>query len=251
MTGRGGLAFRAKDKKEKEDPEAKTEKANSAEPAAHPRLEELFEPYSRLSYTFGDLETYHRYRALESRLISMADELGNKKDPEVLTLLLDGKPAGVASFIVETNARRDPPARKYARIDLVIVGTTDRGLGLGRLVMLALLTHLIETLGGELYHISCLAAHPAVAKVLSGLAFSEKAHPQSALMPDTRDYIHMQYRLNHATLEALARKVSQQTANALKATNNRIRQSSRSATAEDEQLERFRQRQKGTTSERR
>ena len=107
----------------------------------------------------------------------MTEELGATKEPEVLTLRFHGKPLGVTSFLLETNAKRPAPRRKFARIDLVITHPAFRGNGIGRLLILLVVAFLLERNGEELYSISCLAAHDAVAHVLEDIRFIEKPVP--------------------------------------------------------------------------
>ena len=152
--------------------------ATKDRPGAESRLlNEWFESLPHLEYSFGDIATYKSLHVLESQLVSMTEELGATKEPEVLTLRFHGKPLGVTSFLVETNAKRPAPRRKFARIDLVITHPAFRGSGVGRLLILLVVAFLLERDGEELYSISCLAAHDAVAHVLEDIQFIEKPLP--------------------------------------------------------------------------
>ncbi len=53
----------------------------------------------------------------------------------------------------------------------MIVAPVFRGLGLGKVMVLASLVHILEAFGQRLYSISCLAAHPAIEVILSQVDF--------------------------------------------------------------------------------
>lgn len=162
------------------------------QPQAESRLlTEWFEPTPHLEFSFGDIATYKSLHAQALHLVSMVDELGSARDPEVLTLRYHGKPLGVTSFLVETNARRPAPRRKFARIDLVITHPVFRGMGVGRLLMLLVVAFLLERNGDELYSISCLAAHDAVAHVLEDIQFTERPPPPRPFEEVTYKHEHL------------------------------------------------------------
>lgn len=209
-------------------------------------LGRLFERFPRLAATFGEQEIYQHFRVLEPQLVSVLDEVPLRPEPDILVLRLEGHPAGVTSFLVETNVQRPAPPRKYARIDLVITEPDARGLGVGRLMLLSVLIHLLETEGTNLYSISCLAAHPAIEHVLGQLDFGEKPSADHGLHAEAQQYKHMEIRLDQSTLEDYKRKVLVKTSEALRVINYRLRQSGLKfeAGAEEDRQERFRHRQK-------
>ncbi len=201
-------------------------------------LEVLFGSFPHLQATFGGQDTYRQFRLLEQHLVSILDEVALRPEPEVLVLRVEGRPAGVTSFLVETNVKRPEPPRKYARVDLVITESGSRGLGIGRLMIYSVLTRLLETEGKNLYSISCLAAHPAVEHVLSEAGFSGEVRPD-------QNFRHMGIRLDQLQLADYKRKILVKTSEALRVTNYRLRQCGTEFTARSDEtrLERFRQRQ--------
>ncbi len=216
------------------------------DPEKKSSLELLFERSPCLTATFGEQEIYQHFRVLEPHLVSVLDEVHLRQEPDILVLRMGGQPAGATSFLVETNVKRPVPPRKYARIDLVITEPDARGLGVGRLMLLGVLTHLLETEGTNLYSISCLAAHPAIEHVLGQLSFEEKPSADHGLHADAQQYKHMEIRLDQGKLDDYKRKVLVKTSEALRVTNYRLRQSGLKfeAGAEEERQERFRHRQK-------
>lgn len=142
---------------------------------ARSELPECFGAFPRFQLKSRQPEVYRRFRILAPNLTSLLDE-APAADPEsssdALALYDHGEAVGVASFCLVRNEARRSGAREFARIDLVITHPSSRGKGYGRLLLLAALTYILEKSGGRLYSISCLAAHPAIAKVLEDLGFS-------------------------------------------------------------------------------
>ncbi len=190
------------------------------EPVVLPELVDLFRPYPRLQLTRGDEAAYQRFRCREPNLVSYLDEHGSgggQRRLQVLVLRAQGQPVGAVSFIVETNRYRPSQANKFARIDLVMVDPSARGLGFGRLLILCVMTYLLRAHGKSLYSISCLAAHAAVEKSLQELAFAGR--PQK-----DENFQHMELKLEALDLDRLARQLAQKTATRLQAINFRLRQ---------------------------
>ncbi|MFB3127258.1 MAG: GNAT family N-acetyltransferase, partial [Candidatus Acidiferrales bacterium] len=176
--------------------------------------------YPRLQLTRGDEAAYQRFRCREPNLVSYLDEHGSgggQRRLQVLVLRAQGQPVGTVSFIVETNRYRPSQANKFARIDLVMVDPSCRGLGFGRLLILCVMTYLLRAHGKSLYSISCLAAHAAVEKSLQELAFAGR--PQK-----DENFQHMELKLEALDLDRLARQLAQKTATRLQAINFRLRQ---------------------------
>ena len=77
-----------------------------------------------------------------------------------------GAGAGCCAFGVTRNSHRAAPRNHYARIDIVITGRSFRHLGFGKLMVYTVLDLLLEQRGRELYSISCVCAHAAIARML-------------------------------------------------------------------------------------
>ena len=190
------------------------------EPVVLPELVDLFRRYPRLQLTRGDEAAYQRFRCREPNLVSYLDEHGSgggRCRLQVLVLRAQGQPVGTVSFIVETNRYRPSQANKFARIDLVMVDPSARGLGFGRLLILCVITYLLRAHGKGLYSISCLAAHAAVEKSLQELAFAGRPKKDE-------NFRHMELKLEALDLDRLARQLAQKTATRLQAINFHLRQ---------------------------
>lgn len=86
---------------------------------------------------------------------------------------------GVTSFGVIENRNilahtGDVSGRRawYGRIDAVVVPSEYRGFGVSRWLLEANLRYMVEAWPGELYSLSTIAAHKAIAYILSSLGFS-------------------------------------------------------------------------------
>ena len=168
-------------------------------------LAEIFAGETLLRLTRGDMDVYQALRAQVPALVSLVDGK-NPLEAAALDALVtwNGTVAlGAVSFIVQANPHKPPPRDRFGRIDIVIVPESSRGLGLGRLLLTCATLYLVRHHGPEIYSISCLAAHPAVSKILESLSF----------VPDDRsskNFVHEELRLEPldlATLDAtLARK---------------------------------------------
>jgi GNAT superfamily N-acetyltransferase len=155
-------------------------------------LATLFQAYPILVLRPGDDALYRRFRSLEPGLVSCLD--GGGTPPATHTILglhVDGQPGGILSLVMQANRMRPPPADHFGRIDLVIVAPHLRGLGLGRVLVLAGLVHLMEQPLPRLYSISCLAAHAAIARVLESLGFT-------ATERRDRGFVHEELRIDQA-----------------------------------------------------
>jgi GNAT superfamily N-acetyltransferase len=147
-------------------------------------------------------------------LVSVCD--GGEK-PSILTILCDGEPLGALSFIITENPHRPGRRKCYGRIDLVIVDPNARGLGLGRVLIVTALSHMLLENGPELYSISCLAAHRAVAKVLREVGFDGAQRKE-------RNFLLMQVAVDSESVDQLDARIAEATADALRKAAYRIRQ---------------------------
>ncbi len=182
-------------------------------------LVSLFAPYPRLSLSLGKEEIYKRFRCIEPSLVSYHDsKLGvEKSGVQVLVAHAADSPAGVASFLVETNGHRSGPTNQFGRIDLVIVSPECRGLGLGRLLVFAVIIQLLEVYGHSLYSMSCLAAHPAVEKCLEEVGFRGERRSKG-------QFKHEELRLEALDINDLLSTLASRMSSAMQATNFRLRQ---------------------------
>lgn len=185
-----------------------------------PELLRLFNAVPGLRLTWDDRDIYRQLRSQEPHLVSCVDDasqhFGNTM--ELLGLQCAARPVASLSIILQTNRYRPPGHALYARIDLVMVDPRERGLG--RLLLLSALTHLFHTHGTQLYSISCLAAHPAVAHILEGAGFTPRATNEN-------DFQHEEIRLDSLSGSELAALLTQstgKTAEALRLIQFRLRQ---------------------------
>ena len=168
----------------------------------------------RICLANGDHATYRHLRAIETGLVSCCD---GSEPPLVLTILVDGKPMGAVSFVVTENVQKAVRRRYFGRIDLVIVERFARDLGLGRLLILSVIAHMLRANAKELYSLSCLAAHHAVAKVLEEIGFT-------GVPRKDRNFKHMTFPIDAESLEPLCLQVEDALVPALKRTHFRVRQ---------------------------
>lgn len=180
-------------------------------------LSDIFEPYPSLELTQGDLGAYRHFRAREPQLVSCWDQGEEKPDKEILVLREAGAPAGTVSFMAKENPCRECCSNYYARIDLVIVDNEHRNLGIGRLLIHCVITHLLRIHGDHLYSISCLAAHPAVEKVLKNLSF--EGHREKM-----KTFWQGELKINKNDVADLTRKFTGETSHLLKIVNFHSRQ---------------------------
>ena len=103
--------------------------------------------FTRIEIAQADDALYARFRGREPQLVSCldADNGSRSKRPKRLAAHIDGTPAGVASWVAFRNDCRKQKANLYARVDLVIVSSAFRGLGIARLLTISTLLHKIET----------------------------------------------------------------------------------------------------------
>ena len=182
-------------------------------------LSGIFESYPRLGLTRGDLDTYRSFRHLEPGLVSLADGEHGAEEAllEVLVLREQEQDVGVVSFVVQPNAQKKGKLNRFARIDLVIGSNSHRNLGVGRVLLLSVNTYLLSTFGDCLYSISCLAAHPAVEKVLEESSFVGYKEEQ-------RNFTREELKLEGLDIPALTRDFEDKTAAAVKILNYNLRQ---------------------------
>ena len=183
-------------------------------------LEDIFHAGQHLRMVEGDTPSYSRFRAQESALVSVADH----ENPDaigplrVLVPYYKDAPLGAVSYLVSANQRRPSARNRYARIDLVIAARAHQGGGLGRLLLAGVMTHLLRTEGDMLYSITCLAAHPAIAKMLEEYGF--EGQPRSDL-----NYTIETLKLEGVDTPALEARLAAQTGVALKRVQYMMRQS--------------------------
>ncbi len=192
--------------------------------AIAPTLAELFANHPRLGLAYGEDSIYRQFRCIEPTLVSCldGDSGAEKRGLEVFVLREGGKPRGVLSFTVGVNKYRHTSPNKFARIDLVIVDKDCRKLGYARLLIFATLLHLLKTYGGNLYSISCLAAHKAIEKTLEKLDFSGDRREEMG-------FKHEELKLESLKHEDLAGKFYDMTADWLHVVNFRLRQEENSS----------------------
>jgi GNAT superfamily N-acetyltransferase len=89
-----------------------------------------------------------------------------------------GELLGVSAFGVVENPyfrvhSADPSGKRraYGRVDVVVVLPVYRGFGVGRWVMEASLRYMLMNWPGSLYSLSTVAAHKAIAHILSSYGF--------------------------------------------------------------------------------
>ncbi len=163
---------------------------------------------------------YKRFRCLEPSLSSCLDELADGSGARAIFVgvELDGVVVGVTSLVVRVNPRRAGGLNSYGRIDLVIVEPEFRSLRLGHLLVTAALLHLLDTCGSRLYSVSCLAAHPAMERILATLGFARSER-------ENKNYVHEELKLEQVDRLALIDDLGEKMADVLRQTRFRLRQS--------------------------
>lgn len=187
--------------------------------AIPPALERLLAGYPKLQLSLGDEGVYRGLRTREPTLQSCLDDPANPNSAELtlLALRLEGEPAAVTSLVTQRNKQKRHPNNLYGRIDLVIVAEQFRGLALGRLIVAGTILLLLDRHGSHLYSISCLAAHPAIARILEGLGFRGQAR-------EGKEFIHEEIRLDAEKRTALWTRASAAVADSAQVANFRLRQ---------------------------
>lgn len=155
-------------------------------------------PFSNLHLDLADEALFRRFRRIEPGLVSCADDQRAGATPRLDYPALHHRqePAGVLSLVIQGNAKRRDPADLFARIDIVVVEPRFRGLGFGKLLVLAALVHVLDAYEGRLYSISSLAAHPAMERILEQVGFT--GTPRA-----NRDFVHEELKLetvNHGVV---------------------------------------------------
>lgn len=84
------------------------------------------------------------------------------------------------NFHVHSN---DPSGKRknYGRIDAVVVPPEHRGYGLGRWLVESCLIYMLEAWRGELYSLSTIAAHKAIAFILITLGFNSEVTKEGSV----------------------------------------------------------------------
>jgi predicted GNAT family N-acyltransferase len=140
------------------------------------------------------LADLRQFRILEPALVSIADKQSTPPESHwVLGVAAYDQTLGMISCIVDLNAVKKEERCKYGRIDLVIVRSCYRGLGVSRVMLLIALLEMLTRQSGKLYSISCLAGHAAIAHMLEQFGFSRLEKPgeefirEEYLLVDDRD----------------------------------------------------------------
>ncbi len=182
------------------------------------RLADVLAPHGRIALQFCSEDVYRRFRVLEPALVSCLDnQQGVGAGCTYLLVSIDGEPAGALSFIMQDNPRKAQPANAFGRIDLVIVAERFRRLGLGRLLTLSALVFALEVFGRRLYSISCLAAHPAMEKILVDFGFAVRPK-------DDKNFVHTELKLSAGRWAGLLGDAVSQAGIAARHTSFRVRQ---------------------------
>lgn len=117
------------------------------------------------------------------RLHGRSEEAGGAIKSQYHDELLERDPAvGILGLkacgrLVAALSHADIPAKLHpgsmsARIDVVITEPQSRGLGIGGLLIAAFARRILDSHGDRLVHLSVLALHPAIARLVQGLGFS-------------------------------------------------------------------------------
>ena len=184
-----------------------------------PRLAAIFRSYPRLKVSLGDEALYRRFRLREPSLVSCLDEQSSRSGAGLHFLVIhcNAEPAGVVSLVIQTNTQKRTARNAFARVVLVIVSETYRKLGLGRVLVISALIHLLEKFGSRLYSISCLAAHPAIEKILEQVGFQRSDRPN-------RSFVHEELKLADKDIDEVLETMTTSAAAAAQAANFRVRQ---------------------------
>lgn len=183
------------------------------------RLSTALRPYPKLPVSLCDEVVYRRFRSLEPSLVSCLDDHTgtNKPHVEYFVIGCDGQTAGVLSLVVQENTVRKRTDCLFARVDLVIVVSRFRGLGLAKVLVLSSLVHALDVYGDRLYSMSCLAAHDAIHAILAQLGFTRTDRRG-------RNFVHEELKLEGRNIDELTDTLLSKAAEAAQATNFRLRQ---------------------------
>jgi len=178
----------------------------------------------RLGVSLVDESVYKRFRCLEPSLTSCVDELVDSSSARTfyVAALLDGVPIAVTSLVVRVNPQHPAGAMAYGRIDLVIVDPRFRGFRIGRLLVTAALLHLLDRCGGQLYSVSCLAAHPAMERILDELGFVRSQRSK-------KNYVHEELKLDTINRAKLLEDLAYRLGESFRQARFRIRQEQNSS----------------------
>lgn len=121
---------------------------------------------------------------------------------------------GVLSLVTQCNEHRSPAHNVYMRIDLVIVSPTFRGLGVGRVLTLSSILHALDVWEGRLYSISCLAANPAMERILKEVGFVSRDRKD-------RQFVHEELKIESASIDRIRQSILERLAAALHLLNFR------------------------------
>ena len=179
-------------------------------------LDALVATHSRMRLWWGTQDILRLYHAREPELVSSAID---ESDVQVVLLEYNSSVLGIASFFLQTNARRAIPDNRFARVDLVIVPGSNRRRGVARALVLCALTYLVDVHGDRLYSISCLAAHDAIVKILRDLGWQTRAVPE-------RRFTHAELPLTAQTRGGVRDRLARDAARALQTVNYRLHQQS-------------------------
>lgn len=181
-------------------------------------LRTVFRPYPNLALEFVDQNVYRSFRIIEPDLVSCLDSQGGGAATiNVLGVRAQEEQLGVLSLVVQHNVCRPPGHDAYARIDLVIVKPSHRGLGVGRILTLAALLYALESWEDRLYSISCLAADPAMERILEAAKFVRNER-------QGKQFVHEELKIGYGEASELRDKILQDLSPAVKLANYRTHQ---------------------------
>lgn len=183
---------------ERSDP---TSRITDVTPVAKPlslQLASIVRPFPPLAFGWADEALFRRFRSLDPTLVSCLDSHSGDRstEEEYLVVTCNEVPTGLVSLVTRENRRRPPASSLYTRIDLVIVEKRFRRLGLARLIVLASIVHAVKVRGSRLYSISCLAADPAIERILLPIGFASSQR-------NNRTFVHQELKLGHVSRDTL------------------------------------------------
>lgn len=132
----------------------------------------------KMKMHYGSWDFYRQLRAQEPQLVSIADD-AKAAALECVSFSYQGQEAACSSVGCFVNEGRREARNLFGRLDLVMVAKPFRGFGLGRIAIFAGLIQMLAAFGPQLYSLSCLAGHKAVAHVLSQLGMTLRSDRQS------------------------------------------------------------------------
>ncbi len=191
----------------------------SSEPTLSRCLSDLLQPFEKLDLSLDDGSAYRQFRSKEPALVSCVDDISKSQQAclQVLSLTYAGENVGAISLVVQSNLVKKTQNNRFGRIDLVIVDPAWRGYGLGSVLVLGGLVHLLDVWGPRLYSISSLAAHDAISSILNKLGFHGEVR-------SGKDFVHEERKLAGDDHRHMLADLTDAMSTALQTTNYRLRQ---------------------------